>query len=58
MNSINYFKKSDFKLFGKLIFTKEESYVEKEFEDEELKVYITPDYFNNEFDIEKKKKDN
>lgn len=57
MNSINYFKKSDFKLFGKLIFTKEESYAEKDFEDEELKVYITPDYFNNEFDIEKKKKE-
>lgn len=57
MNSINYFKKSDFKIFGKVIFTMEESYVEKDYKENELKVYITQDYFNDEFDIEKKKKE-
>ena len=57
MNNNFWTKITNFKIFGKTIFSKEEICTEKNYEENEFKVYITQDYFNKEFDIERKKKD-
>ena len=58
MNNNFWTKITNFKILGKTIFSKEEICTEKNYEENEFKVYITQEYFNDEFDIEKKKKDN
>ena len=59
MNNNFWTKITNFKIFGKTIFSKEEICTEKNYEENEFKVYITQDYFNKEFDVkEKKDKDN
>ena len=59
MNNNFWTKITNFKIFGKTIFSKEEICTEKNYEENEFKVYVTQDYFNDEFDVkEKKDKDN
>jgi hypothetical protein len=59
MNNNFWTKITNFKILGKTIFSKEEICSEKNYEENEFKVYITQDYFNKEFDVkEKKDKDN
>lgn len=57
MNNNFWTKITNFKILGKTIFSKEEICTEKNYEENEFKVYITQEYFNDEFDIEKKKKE-
>ena len=54
MNTNFWTKITNYKLFGKTFFTKEEICDDKNFEENEFKVYITQEYFNDEFDINKK----
>ena len=43
-------KITDFKLFGTKIFSKEETFTQKEYESEEIKVVtVSDDYFKREF---------
>lgn len=59
MNNNFWTKITNFKILGKTIFSKEEICTEKNYEENEFKVYITQDYFNKEFDVkEEKNKDN
>ena len=57
MNTNFWQKITNYKMFGKTIFSKEEICTDKNYEENEFKVYITDEYFNDEFDIEKKKKE-
>jgi hypothetical protein len=57
MNNNFWTKITNFKILGKTIFSKEEICTEKNYEENEFKVYISQEYFNNEFDIDEKKKD-
>lgn len=53
---INFWtKKTDFKLFGKTIFSKVEVCNETE-RDSDYTIIVTEDYFNKEFEFENKKK--
>jgi hypothetical protein len=57
MNNNFWTKITNFKILGKTIFSKEEICTEKNYEENEFKVYISQEYFNDEFDV-KEKKDN
>ena len=54
MNNLNFYKKTLYKFFKWNIFSKEEIYTERESETDAIKVFINQDYFNKEFDVEKK----
>ena len=54
---INFVKITNFKLFGKVILTKEEIYTETSSEGEPFKIIVNQDYFNKEFKIDKQNKD-
>lgn len=50
---MNFVKYINFKLFGKVFFTKEEIYTEVSSEGEPFRIVVNQDYFNKEFDIGK-----
>lgn len=54
---LNFVKYTNYKLFGKVIFTKEEIYTEVSSEGEPFKIIVNQDYFNKEFNIGKKQGD-
>lgn len=54
---LNFVKYTNYKLFGKVIFTKEEIYTEVSSEGEPFKIIVNQDYFNKEFNIGKKQSD-
>ena len=43
-------KKTEYKLFGNTIFTKEEVCKETNYEGDTLKVYVSPEYYKAEFE--------
>lgn len=49
--NLNFVKYTNYKLFGKVIFTKEEIYTEVSSEGEPFKIIVNQDYFNKEFDL-------
>ena len=51
---LNFVKHTNYKLFGKVIFTKEEIYTEVSTEGEPFKIIVNQDYFNKEFDLKPK----
>lgn len=55
--NLNIVKLTNFKMFGKTLFTKEEIYTETSCEGEPFKIIENQDYFNKEFDIGKKQSD-
>lgn len=57
MNNIFYTKTQNFKLFGKVIFSKETVYNEIEHETE-YDIIVSPGYFKEEFEIKKENKQN
>ena len=52
--NLNFVKYTNYKLFNKVIFTKEEIYTEISSEGEPFKIIVNQDYFNKEFDIDNK----
>lgn len=52
--NLNFIKYTNWKIFNKVIFTKEEIYTEVSSEGEPFKIIVNQDYFNKEFDIDKK----
>lgn len=52
---LNFVKYTNYKLFGKVIFTKEEIYAEVSTEGEPFKIIVNQDYFNKEFNLEQNK---
>lgn len=49
IDKLSYAKVTNFKLFGKVIATKEEIYNEQSSEGEAYQINITQDYYNQEF---------
>lgn len=49
--NLNFVKHTNYKLFGKVIFSKEEIYTEVSSEGEPFKIIVNQDYFNKEFDL-------
>lgn len=47
----SFVKHTDFKLFGKVIFSKEEVYTETTTEGQPYKIVLNPDYYKEEFNI-------
>lgn len=59
MHTNFWVKKTDFKLFGKTIFTKEEVCNDKNFDATEIQFIVTSsDYYKSEFEVKKKNDDN
>ncbi len=58
MRNESYTKKTEWKLFGKKIFEKEEICSGIEIEGQIFQINMTPDYYNSEFEINKDKKNN
>ena len=58
MRNESYTKKTEWKLFGKKIFEKEEICSGIEIEGQIFQINITPDYYNSEFEISKDEKNN
>lgn len=50
--NLNFVKYTNYKLFNKVFFTKEEIYTEVATEGEPFKIIVNQDYFNKEFNIE------
>lgn len=57
METLNFVKHTHFKLFGKIIFTKEEIYCETNAEGEPFKIIVNQDYYNKEFNLNDKSND-
>ena len=55
MNNNFWNKIINYKILGKTIFSKEEICTEKNYKENEFKVYISQEYFNDEFDVKEKK---
>lgn len=50
-------KTTNFKIFGITIFSKDTICKETMFKGDELKVYVSPDYYNSEFKLDKENKE-
>lgn len=57
-NNLNFVKYTNWKLFNKVILTKEEVYTETATEGEPFKIIVNQDYFNKEFNINGENKSN
>lgn len=57
MNNEFFTKTTNYKLFGKVIFSKEEIFSGIEYEGQIYQIQVNQDYFNKEFDLKKKEKD-
>lgn len=55
MNNTTWYKITNFKLFNKTIFTKEEVCKEAQFEGM-YQIYVNPDYYDKEFNTKKEDK--
>lgn len=53
--NVSFVKLTNYKMFGFVLFTKEEIYTENSSEGEPFKIIVNQDYFNKEFDIGKNK---
>lgn len=53
--NVSFVKITNYKMFGVILFTKEEIYTENSSEGEPFKIIVNQDYFNKEFDIGKNK---
>lgn len=51
MDFVNYIKRVNWKLFGKVFLTREEVYNENSGETQAIQVFVKPDYYNSEFDL-------
>ncbi|MBQ2175369.1 MAG: hypothetical protein II453_09980 [Alphaproteobacteria bacterium] len=58
MRNESYTKKTEWKIFGKTIFVKEEICSGIEVEGQIFQINMTPDYYNSEFEINKENKNN
>ncbi len=58
MDFVNFIKRTNYKLFGKTILSKEEIYNENSGETQAIQVYVRPDYYNSEFKINDENKNN
>ena len=59
MHTNFWVKRTDFKLFGKTIFTKEEVCNDKNYDATEIQFFVTSaDYYKSEFEVKKKNDDN
>lgn len=56
--NLNFVKHTNYKLFGKVIFSKEEIYTEVSSEGEPFKIIVNQDYFNKEFNLNAENKGN
>lgn len=56
--NMHFVKFTNFKLFGKVIFSKEEIYTETSTEGQPYKIVLKPDYYKEEFDIGKNEGNN
>lgn len=57
MNNEFFTKTTNFKLFGKTFFTKEEIFSGIEYQGEIYNVHVSKDYYNSEFKTDEKKKE-
>ena len=57
MNNEFFTKTTNYKLLGKVIFSKEEIFSGIEYEGQIYQIQVNQDYFNKEFDLKKKEKD-
>jgi hypothetical protein len=55
MNNNFWTKITNFKILGKTIFSKEEICKETNYDKDYLEIYVTPDYYKSEFDVDKPK---
>ena len=58
MNTNYWIKQTNIKLFGIKIFQKEEICTDKSYEGEIVQVNISPEYYNDEFKVDKNKDNN
>lgn len=58
MDYLNYIKRVNWKIFGKVFLTREEIYNETAGETQAIQVFVKPDHYNSEFDLNGKNKDN
>lgn len=58
MDFVNYIKRVNWKFFGKVFLTREEVYNENSGETQSIQVFVKPDYYNSEFDLNGKNKGN
>ncbi len=58
MNTNYWIKQTNIKLFGIKIFQKEEIYTDKSYEGEIIQVNVSPEYYNDEFKVDKNKDNN
>lgn len=58
MDFVNYIKRVNWKCFGKVFLTREEVYNENSGETQAIQVFVKPDYYNSEFDLNGKNKGN
>lgn len=58
MDFVNYIKRVNWKILGKVFLTREEIYNETAGETQAIQVFVKPDYYNSEFDLNGKNKDN
>lgn len=49
MDFVNFIKRTNYKIFGKIFLTKEEIYNENSGETQSIQVFVNPDYYNAEF---------
>lgn len=57
MNNNIWTKTTNYKIFGKTVLTKEEICSDCEYQGEVYKIQVTQDYFNQEFGVDEKKKE-
>ena len=58
MNTDAWIKKTNVKLFGIKIYEKEEVCTEQNYEGEIIQVNVSPEYYNDEFKVDKNKDNN
>lgn len=57
MDFVNYIKRTNFKVLGKVLFSREEVYNENSGDMQAIQVMVKPDYYNAEFELNGKNKD-
>lgn len=58
MNTNAWLKKTNIKLFGIKIYEKEEVCTEQNYDGEIIQVNVSPEYYNDEFKVDKNKDNN
>lgn len=58
MDFVNYIKRINWKFFGKVFLSREEIYNENSGETQAIQVFVNPDYYNSEFNLNVKNEDN